>query len=334
MKKFSHIYVEEDVKNHPLTIKILNKFPKSKIVYINRYSEVFNRPNQNYLVQKKGQNLIIAKKRHEFVYKGSELCEDFGNIHFFHTSNIYNCVYECEYCYLQGLYPSAHLVIFVNLEDYFREIDKLIERKKIYLSISYETDLLALEYLTGFTREWIEYASSRDLLLEIRTKSANFSALEDLEIPLNVIFAWTLLPQPVIDRYEKFTPSLEMRLKSIKKAISRGLRIRISIEPVMYLENFEEVYSQFVKEVFSCIPEKSVRDVNIGAFRLPKEQAKRIEKLNEASLIFCYDTVVKDGVFTYRNASDYENFVAEEVKKYVPSEKVYVFNKKEKSSLF
>ncbi|CAK9331564.1 hypothetical protein [Thermoanaerobacter kivui] len=43
---------------------------------------------------------------------------------------------------------------------------------------------------------------------------------------------------------------------------------------------------------------------------------------------------MKDKVFTYRNASDYENFVAEEVKKYVPSEKVYVFNKKEKSPLF
>jgi len=334
LKKFSHIYIEEDVKDHPLTIKILNKFPKSKVVYINRYSEVFNRSNQNYLVQKKGQNIIIAKKRHDFVYKGSELCEDFGNIHFFHTSNIYNCIYECEYCYLQGLYPSAHLVIFVNLEDYFKEIDKLIERNKIYLSISYETDLLALEYLTGFTRKWIEYASSKDLLLEVRTKSANFSALQDVVIPPNVIFAWTLLPQPVIVRYEKFTPSLQRRLKSIKQAISKGLTIRISIEPVMYVENFEEVYRQFVEEVFSCIPEKSVKDVNIGAFRLPKEQAKRMERLNEASLIFSHDTVVKGEVFTYRNASDYEDFVAEEVKKYIPSEKVYVFNKREKGSLF
>ncbi|MGB9780819.1 SPL family radical SAM protein [Caldanaerobacter sp.] len=325
MKKFSHIYVEKDVKDHPRAVKILEKFPKSTVVYINKYSEVFNRPNQNYIVQKDRQNLIIAKKRHSFVYPGSKLCEDFGNLRFYHTSNVYNCLYQCDYCYLQGLYPSAHIVIFVNLEDYFEEVDKLLEEGKIYLSISYETDLLALDYITGFCEEWIKYASSRDLLLEIRTKSANFSHLEKIEIPPNVIFAWTLLPQPVIDIYERFTPPLKMRLKGIQRAIAKGLKIRISIEPVMYVRDFEKVYEEFVKEVFNHIPAESVRDVNIGAFRMSKEQAKRIERLNEASPIFSYDTVFQDKVFTYKKARHYEEFVAEKVKEFVPEEKVYVF---------
>lgn len=276
MKKFSHIYVEKEVLPNPITQNILKKFPKSKVVLIDRYSEVFNRPNQNYLIQKERQNLILAQKRYDFIYKGSKLCEDFGNINFYHTSNIFNCIYDCDYCYLQGMYPSGHLVIFVNIEDYFKEIDKLTQDQKVYLSISYETDLLALEYLTGFTKQWIEYAKgNKNLVIEIRTKSANFSSVEFIDIPSNVIFAWTLLPQPVIDKYEKLTPSLSKRIESIKRAISKGLKVRISIEPVMYIEGFEKIYKNFVEYVFSKIPKEGIQDVNIGAFRMVKEQAKK-----------------------------------------------------------
>ncbi|AEM79960.1 SPL family radical SAM protein [Thermoanaerobacter wiegelii] len=328
MKKFSHIYVEKEVLQNPITQNILKKFPKSKIVLIDRYSEVFNRPNQNYLIQKERQNLILAKKRYDFIYQGSKLCEDFKNSNFYHTSIIFNCVYDCDYCYLQGMYPSGHLVIFVNIEDYFKEIDKLIQGQKVYLSISYETDLLALEYLMGFTKQWIEYAKgNKNLVMEIRTKSANFSSVESIDIPSNVIFAWTLLPQPVIDKYEKLTPSLSKRIESIKKAISKGLKVRISIEPVMYIEHFEDVYSNFVKKLFLEIPKESIRDVNIGAFRMVKEQAKKIEKLKEYSPVFCYDTVVKDGIFTYKEAEYFEGFVYREVIKYIEKEKVYVLDK-------
>ncbi|ABY93785.1 MULTISPECIES: SPL family radical SAM protein [Thermoanaerobacter] len=328
MKKFSHIYAEKEVLPNPITQNILKKFPKSKVVLIDRYSEVFNRPNQNYLIQKERQNLILAKKRYDFIYKGSKLCEDFGNINFYHTSIIFNCVYDCDYCYLQGMYPSGHLVIFVNIEDYFKEVDKLTQEHKVYLSISYETDLLTLEYLTGFTKQWIEYAKgNKNLVIEIRTKSANFYSVEFIDIPSNVIFAWTLLPQPVIDKYEKLTPSLSKRIESIKRAISKGLKVRISIEPVMYIEGFEKIYKGFVEYVFSKIPKEGIQDVNIGAFRMVKEQAKKIEKLKEYSPIFCYDTVLKDGIFTYKEAEYFEEFVYREVIKYIEKEKVYVLNK-------
>ncbi|SHF21502.1 spore photoproduct lyase [Thermoanaerobacter uzonensis DSM 18761] len=328
MKKFSHIYVEKEILSNPITQNILKKFPKSKVVLIDRYSEVFNRPNQNYLIQKERQNLILAQKRYDFIYKGSKLCEDFKNSNFYHTSIIFNCMYDCDYCYLQGMYPSGHLVIFVNIEDYFKEIDKLTQDQKVYLSISYETDLLALEYLTGFTKQWIEYAKgNKNLVIEIRTKSANFSSVESIDIPSNVIFAWTLLPQPVIDKYEKLTPSLGKRIESIKRAISKGLKVRISIEPVMYIEGFEKIYKNFVGYVFSKIPKEGIQDVNIGAFRMVKEQAKKIEKLKEYSPIFCYDTVLKEGIFTYKEAKYFEEFVYREVIKYIEKEKVYVLNK-------
>ena len=91
-----------------------------------------------------------------------------------HNSLILNCLYNCDYCYLQGIYPSANIVIFVNLQDYFEATrGALAERPDsstpLYLAISYDTDLLAFESVVPYTREWIEFSrGERDLLIEAR----------------------------------------------------------------------------------------------------------------------------------------------------------------------
>mgnify|MGYP006970641936 FL=1 len=33
-----------------------------------------------------------------------------------------NCIYDCSYCYLKGMYPSGHMVLFVNIEDTWKNL--------------------------------------------------------------------------------------------------------------------------------------------------------------------------------------------------------------------
>ena len=33
---------------------------------------------------------------------------------------MYNCLFDCRYCFLQGMYNSSNFVIFVNYEDFFK----------------------------------------------------------------------------------------------------------------------------------------------------------------------------------------------------------------------
>ncbi|WKV07499.1 radical SAM protein [Thermoanaerobacterium sp. CMT5567-10] len=323
--RFSHVYVEKDVVDNPIAKKILNTLKRSVVIEIERYGHFFNRPRQSYLMQKKSLNIILAKKRYDFIYRGSYMCEDFGNDEFYHTSNILNCIYSCDYCYLQGMYPSANIVVFVNIEDFFDEVDKLTKNKKIYLSISYETDLMAFEPFTGFLSMWIDYAKkNKNLTMEVRTKSANVNIFENIEIPDNVIFSWSLLPQPVISMYEKLTPSIDKRILAIKKAIEKGVKVRISLEPIMYLEGFEKIYSDFIDKLHSELPLESIHDFNIGAFRMVKGQAKKIEKLRETSPIFCYETEIKNGICTYKNDEYMKDFVYNELVKYIDKERVFV----------
>ena len=84
---FPHIYVEKNIKMHPNTVKILENLKNSKIIEIDNYKQVFCRSHQNFMIQKESLNLILACKKENLVYEGAEVCQDFGNEHFYYTSS-------------------------------------------------------------------------------------------------------------------------------------------------------------------------------------------------------------------------------------------------------
>ena len=69
MKK--NIYIEEEIKNHPRTKKILKKFVGGNIIYINKYTEIFNKRNQNFNIQKINTSIILAKKKEKLCCKNT-----------------------------------------------------------------------------------------------------------------------------------------------------------------------------------------------------------------------------------------------------------------------
>ncbi|MCX7902890.1 MAG: radical SAM protein [Caloramator sp.] len=324
LNSFSHVYIEGDVLEHGKSKEILNKIRNGQIILIDNYKDVFNRPKQDFLMQKKSQKLILARKRDEFLYKGSELCENFGYKNFYYASNILNCIYDCEYCYLRGLYNSSNVVIFVNIEDFLSAIDEETKDKQIYVALSYDSDILAFEGLTGFCKDYIEYAKkNKNVIFEIRTKSSNFNFIAHLDIPDNIILAWTILPDEVIKFYENKTPSLDLRLKDIKIAQEKGLGVRLSIEPIIKVKEFEKIYSNFIKKVFTKLDKNLIRDINVGAFRMSKEHIKRIRKLNPYSKVFLYQFVNKKEYVSYDDEDYLREFIISELKKYIEEEKIY-----------
>ena len=72
-------------------------------------------------------NLILAEKHGTAVYPGAPVCHDFGSERFFYTAMAVNCLYDCSYCWLKGMYNTANLVIFINLEKAFGQTEKLLE---------------------------------------------------------------------------------------------------------------------------------------------------------------------------------------------------------------
>ncbi len=84
----------------------------------------------------------------------------------------------------------------------------------MYLCVSYDTDLIALESLTGFVSKWSSFTEIHDnLTIEIRTKSFRKDIYDICKPCPRTIFAYTLSPQEVINRYETnlFTSVAELR---------------------------------------------------------------------------------------------------------------------------
>ena len=150
LSNFSHLYVERAALDYSFAQSIITRFPRARIVPIDDYKSIFARPRQHFQIQKRSMKLILAVKKDRFLYPGSGHSQHFNLDNFYYNTLMFNCVYNCDYCYLQGMYPSANVVAFVNTPDYFEATRQAIaERSNIhqplYVCISYDTDLLAFE---------------------------------------------------------------------------------------------------------------------------------------------------------------------------------------------
>ena len=329
-KRFSHIYLEDGVEPYPLTRTILDRFPGATRVRVADYKHVFARRRQSFQAQKRSPKLILARKKDNWIYPGPSQSQDFGYRNFYYNSLLLNCIYNCDYCYLQGMYPSGNLVVFVNEDDFFSATKRAIEERPfpeepLYLCISYDKDLLAYENVAPYCARFIEFTRSHEeLLIEIRTKSANWNALAEVSPCPRVILAWTLSPRSVIARYEKQTPGLEQRIRIIKRCLDRGWQVRLCFDPVLRIDGWEATYKDFFREVFRALPARSIRDASLGLFRMNADFFKRIKKQRSDSDILYYPFERKSSLITYPQA-DRRNMLdslQEELEAHLPKEKI------------
>ncbi len=296
------VYVEEQVAKEEHTLYILDKLKPKHIVYIKHYKDVFNQTGSNWRMQKQVQKLILAKRTNTFYYKGSNVTPDFGFEHFYYNTLALNCIYDCSYCYLQGLFTSPHLVLFVNNTDFIKETKTLIDtiKEPLYLALSYDTDLLALENWYPFCKEWINFcAQEENLTIEIRTKSNNINALQNCTPNNKVILAWTLSPQEIIEAHEPKTPNMMARIKAIKIAVDAGWRVRICIDPLLHVPNFENIYGAMINKLAELVSLEKIDSFSLGVFRMNTGFLKRIQLQRQDSALIYYPYIVENDTATY-----------------------------------
>lgn len=284
------VYIEQSIAEHPNTLYILQKIKCNNIIYIKHYKDVFNQSSSQWRIQKNSQKIILAERQNNFYYLGSDVTPNFGFDNFYYNTLALNCLYDCDYCYLQGLFSSAHMVLFVNNETYIEETKKLLAQlqKPTYLALSYDTDLLAIANWYNYCEDWIKLcAKQKKLTIEIRTKSANINALKNSIPQENVILAWTLSPEEVIAKHEKNTPSLKARIAAIKKAQQAGWQVRLCFDPILKINDWKSVYQNCIQEVITEIDFKKLNSISIGVFRMNKEFLKQIQhQRNDNTLLF------------------------------------------------
>lgn len=322
---FSHIYVEKNAYEYPLAQSLLQKFSEAQTIIIDDYKDLFNRPRQDFIVQRKSLKLILAKKKHGFLEEGDNRVKSFGSDRVFSCSIIRNCVYHCDYCFLQGMHTSSNVVIYVNIDDFQKHIEKLsydLKNEKIYLVASYLTDLPAFEHIIPACKIFIDIVRNLDnILLEIRTKSDGFIHLQDIQPHKNVVLVFSISPQEIVRMYEHGTASLHARVLQAKRAIQKGWRVRFCFDPIIYSENWKTYYSNCVKDVFKHINPADIEMISYGVFRMGKTFLNNMQTQRPNTPVLTQNISTYNGLGTYNNeiiqeiCSEFNNMILPFVEK-------------------
>ncbi len=323
------IYIEQQIAENIITKRIIEKLKPKNIISCNHYKEIFNLKKQNFRVQKNKPSMILAKKNKNFLLETPKKFTIGGKKNYY-FSHMYNCIFDCQYCYLQGMFNSANYVIFVNYESFVREIEKKMREnpeEDVYFFSGYTCDSLALENTTNFADYFIKFFNKFNKgFLEFRTKSCQIQEFLKMNAVKNIIFAWSLNPDQIIIKYEHKTPDLKKRIDSIISMQKRSWNIGLRFDPIIFDKDFEKVYDNFFDYVFQRLDIKLIHSVTLGNFRLPNSYKKTFEKNSFKNEIFYNTNTSKNNALSDQdNISNYiMDFCIKKISKYLDNEKLFI----------
>ncbi len=321
------IYIEEEVKEELRTQRLCEKFPHATKISCQRFSEIFNRRCQSFVLQKQKPSLIVAKKYGNCLLPLPE-AHALSSRKSFYFSTVYNCPFACSYCFLQGFFQSAHFLSFVNFEEYFDQIQKKIKEHamdRLYFCAAYETDPLATEFFSSFLEEFLPFFEGcKNSFFELRTKCANITPLLKRKSIENCLVAFSLNPSLLIQTLEKKSSSLEQRIEAISHLQEEGWPIGLRFDPLFFFEGFEEEYGTLFSSLFAAIDRKKIHSATLGTLRFPKDVYKNIKEQNYSQILSpLWEN--EEGIFGYPKEIKrrlYE-FCEEKLGCYLPKEKIF-----------
>jgi spore photoproduct lyase len=257
-------------------------------------------------LQKKAPALILAKKYGKLVLP-VPAGYGFNDDKSFYFSHMLNCVYDCRYCFLQGMYRSANTVLFVNYEDFASEIGKTIAEigePAVFYS-GYDCDSLALEPVSNFCKFFLPvFSNFPQASLELRTKSTQIRGLLETAALPNCVIAMSFTAHQAAQQWEHKVPSISKRIEALSKLQQAGWPVAIRFEPLIFGENMQAAYQKLFAEVFSKLDAATVHSVSTGLFRMPVPFYKKIVKLYPDEALFAQEIELVEGQISLKNTRE------------------------------
>ena len=325
MAKIEVVYIERAVVDHPRVSDILARVKPKHVVHCEHYGEIFNRKRQDFREQKKAPALILAQKSGNRILRAPE-GYGIGGKNNYYFSHMLNCVFDCRYCFLQGMYPSAHYVLFLNYEDFMDDIEKTLAshdlEEQVYFYSGYDCDSLALETYSEFVSHYLpKFRRWPRAIVELRTKSVNIKPLLEQEPMPNVVVAWSLTPARIAEAVEAKTPKVSRRIETARALQERGWKIGLRFDPLIVTRDWRGEYRELLDDCSRILDVESLHSVSYGPMRFPNEMYKKILKLYPEERIFAAPLVQLGRLTSYPRA------VEEEMSEFVGGELIQRFGK-------
>lgn len=260
MFKPKKIYYEKEIEDYELGRELLKKYediPKIIIDNHNNIQEMRSKQNSDFPDMKR--NLIIGtRKTHK--YQENHKVSDFLVPY---TSS--GCIAMCMYCYLVCNYNKcAYMRLFVNREQMLEKIIKTSNNssKELTFEIGSNSDLILENTITNNLVWTIEnFANSYKGFLTFPTKFDMVDPILPLQHNGKIIVRMSVNPEEIINKVEFGTSRLNDRINAINKLKEAGYKVGIIIAPVIFTDNWEELYLELIKTLSEKLSNKVKMDV-------------------------------------------------------------------------
>ena len=254
------IYFEKNIEDYELGKILLEKYkdvPKIEIENHNNIEEMRKKENSEFLKMK--TNLIIGtRKTHKFVenHKVSDYLVPY-------TSS--GCIASCMYCYLVCNYNKcSYMRLFVNREEMLNKIIKTANKaeKDLTFEIGSNSDLILENTITNNLVWTIEnFKDTNKGKLTFPTKFSYVDDLLELDHKGKIIIRMSVNPEYIINNVEFGTSKLSKRVEAINKLAEADYEVGILIAPVIFLENWKNMYHDLIIYLKENLTEKAKRKV-------------------------------------------------------------------------
>lgn len=193
--------------------------------------------------------------------------------HFLELKWAYGCPYDCAWCYLKGTFRfhNGRIMPGFKVKD-FNKIRLHVER---FLNDVHEQEILN----TGEIADSLMYENRRSAFSKFIipiferqtkhkvlfvTKSDSIRNLLEIEPHRQVIVSFSLNAIPVAEKWEKGAPGVLRRIQAAQKLTGDSYEVRIRIDPMAPVDNWQKYYRELVELIFSrFVPER----ITLGSLR-------------------------------------------------------------------
>jgi len=250
------VYYEEKALEYELGKLLRQKYANLEWIAIENHNNIpFLREKSNREFVKMKRGIVVAlRKTHKFVpnQKTSDFLVPY-------TSS--GCSASCLYCYLVCNYNKcSYLRIFVNREQMLSKIIKttLESERNLTFEIGSNSDLVLENEYTGNLEWTIEtFGKFQKGFLTLPTKFDCVDPLLSLSHFGRTIIRMSVNPEDVIRKVEFGTSSLENRIIAINKLCEAGYPIGLLIAPVIFLDGWQELYTNLVQTLKNNLSQKA-----------------------------------------------------------------------------
>ncbi len=210
-----------------------------------------------------------------------------------------NCGFGCSYCTIQSFYDEGRIFLHSDLKEHLTQL-QLDPEKTYHIGTGQSSDSLMWGNKGDLLKHLFDFARHNpNVILELKTKSANTGYLLENRPPANVLATWTLNSRQVIEHEEHGTASLDERINAARRCADAGILVGFHFHPMIRHQGWQEAYSKVFQLLLEKFSPEEVALTSIGTLTYIKPVIRAIRERGEHTQVLRLPLEETAGKYSY-----------------------------------